>query len=44
MKFVDIKNDTAFRTDKWNYFINNAENLKMIPDYVDKEGILTLFL
>jgi predicted transposase/invertase (TIGR01784 family) len=43
MKFVDIKNDIAFRTDKWTYFIKNAENLKMIPDYVDEEGLLTAF-
>jgi predicted transposase/invertase (TIGR01784 family) len=42
-KFKKKEHELVTPTDKWTFFIKNAENLKMIPDYVDEEGLLTAF-
>jgi predicted transposase/invertase (TIGR01784 family) len=42
-KFKKKEHELVTPTDKWTYFIKNAENLKMIPNYVDEEGLLAAF-
>jgi len=42
-KFNKKENQLLTLTDKWTYFIKNAKNLKVIPDYVDDEGLKTAF-
>jgi PD-(D/E)XK nuclease family transposase len=42
-KFKKKEHELVTPTDKWTYFIKNAKNLKMIPDYVDEEGLLTAY-
>jgi predicted transposase/invertase (TIGR01784 family) len=42
-KFKKKEHELVTPTDKWTYFIKNSENLKVIPDYVDEEGLLTAF-
>jgi predicted transposase/invertase (TIGR01784 family) len=38
-KFKKELNECKTLTDKWIYFIKNAENLKVIPPNVDDEGL-----
>ncbi|MCP5503489.1 MAG: PD-(D/E)XK nuclease family transposase [Leptospiraceae bacterium] len=38
-KFKQELEDCKSLTDKWIYFIKNAENLEVIPDNVDDEGL-----
>ena len=42
-KFKKKEHELITPTDKWTYFIKNSKNLKVIPDYVDDEGLLTAF-
>ncbi len=42
-KFKKKAHELVSATDKWTYFIKNSQNLKMIPDFVDDEGLLTAF-
>jgi predicted transposase/invertase (TIGR01784 family) len=42
-KFKKKEAELVTPTDKWTYFIKNAENLKVIPSYVDDEGLLAAF-
>ena len=42
-KFHKKETELVTLKDKWTYFIKNAENLKMIPDHVDDEGLRTAF-
>ncbi len=42
-KFKKKEHELVNLKDKWTYFIKNAENLKMIPNYVDDEGLLMAF-
>ncbi len=42
-KFKKKEHELMTPTDKWTYFIKNAENLSVIPDFVDDEGLRTAF-
>jgi predicted transposase/invertase (TIGR01784 family) len=42
-KFKKKEHELVTPTDKWTYFIKNSENLKMIPSFVDDEGLLAAF-
>jgi predicted transposase/invertase (TIGR01784 family) len=42
-KFKKKESELLTPTDQWTYFIKNAENLKVIPSFVDEEGLLTAF-
>ncbi len=42
-KFKKKESELVTPTDKWTYFIKNAESLKVIPSFVDEEGLLTAF-
>ncbi len=42
-KFKKKESELVTPTDKWTYFIKNAENLKVIPSFVDEEGLMTAF-
>jgi predicted transposase/invertase (TIGR01784 family) len=42
-KFKKKESELITPTDKWTYFIKNAESLKVIPSFVDEEGLLTAF-
>lgn len=42
-KFKKKTHELTTPTDKWTYFIKNSHNLKIIPDFVDEEGLLTAF-
>ena len=42
-KFKKKEHELITPTDKWTYFIKNSKNLKVIPDYVDDEGLLIAF-
>jgi predicted transposase/invertase (TIGR01784 family) len=42
-KFKKKIHELVTPTDKWTFFIKNAEKLKIIPDFVDDEGLLTAF-
>lgn len=42
-KFKKKEHQLETLTDKWTYFIKNSEKIKMIPSFVDDEGLLTAF-
>ena len=42
-KFKKKESELVTPTDKWTYFIKNAESLKVIPSFVDEEGLMTAF-
>ena len=42
-KFKKKEHELVTSTDKWTYFIKNAKDLKVIPNYVDDEGLLLAF-
>lgn len=42
-KFSKTEKELNSATDQWTYFIKNAENLNVIPDFVNEEGLLTAF-
>ena len=42
-KFHKKEQELVTATDKWTYFIKNAKNLKIIPDYVDDAGLRVAF-
>ena len=42
-KFQKKEHELVTATDKWTYFIKNAKDLKIIPDYVDDKGLRIAF-
>ena len=42
-KFKKKEHELVTPIDKWTYFIKNAKNLKIIPDYVDDAGLRIAF-
>jgi predicted transposase/invertase (TIGR01784 family) len=42
-KFKKKEHELVSPTDKWTFFIKNAENLNVIPESVDEEGLLMAY-
>ncbi len=42
-KFKKKESELVTPTDKWTFFIKNSQSLKMIPNFVDDEGLMTAF-
>ena len=43
LKFNKTATELATLTDKWIYFIKNAENLELIPQNIDDKGLLSAY-
>ncbi len=42
-KFKKKEHELVTPKDKWTYFIKHSESLKIIPDFVDDEGLMAAF-
>jgi len=42
-KFTKVLSELKTLTDKWVYFIKNAENLEVVPENVDDEGLKSAY-